>query len=121
MQDPFKEKEDVYFVFTVATEKGTTLGGFGHLINKIVGAKIKLRGLSAFVLGRRTKVFCVAEDAEMFRAFAKKRRLRVREKNVLIGTGDNWAVLGTFNKWAISGDILPAVNLSSQEVFIYRE
>ena len=38
MQDPFKEKEGSYFVFTVATEKGTALGGFGDLINEMVGA-----------------------------------------------------------------------------------
>lgn len=76
----YKEKEDVYFVFTIATDNGTALGGFGELINQIVGAKIKLRGLSAFVLGRRTKVFCVAEDAEMFRAFANKRGLRAHQE-----------------------------------------
>lgn len=121
MPNQLKEKEDVYFVFTVATEKGTARGGFGNLITEMIGAGVKLRGLSGFVLGRRTKVFCVTDDAEMFRAFAKKRGLRARQKNVLIYTGEIRPVMGTLNKWAISGEILPAFNFSSRgEAFVYR-
>ena len=81
------EKTKDYFAFSVATKKGTSPGGFGELMNEIVGSRIKLHSLSAFVSGRRTKVFCVPDDPETFRAFAKKRGLRVSRKSASVCTG----------------------------------
>lgn len=57
MPKKLTEKNREYFVFSVATKIGISSGGYGELMNKIVGERIKLRGLSAFVVGRRTKVF----------------------------------------------------------------
>lgn len=122
MPKQFKEKNVVYFVFSVATLKGMSEGGLGAFISDISGAGVKLRGLSTFVSGRRTKVFCVPHDAEMFRAFAKKRGLRVVKKSVLISTGDQQVVMGNLYRWVISGGIEPAVSFSSQgEAFVYRD
>src|SRR5688500_6290051 len=114
MPKQLKEKSDVYFVFSVATRRGTAEGGFGALMNELNGAGVKLRSLAAFVSGRRTKVFCAPENAEVFRAFAKKRGLRVKQKSVLIYTGAGRPVMGTVNKWAISGETPPAINFSSR-------
>lgn len=57
MPKKLTEKNRGYFVFSVSTKKGILSGGFGELMNQIVGERIKLRSLSAFVVGRRTKVF----------------------------------------------------------------
>ncbi|HEV8132327.1 MAG TPA: hypothetical protein VGQ81_13845 [Acidobacteriota bacterium] len=122
MPKQISEKTDIYFAFSVATRKGTAPGGFGDLISKLIAAGIKLRGLSAFVSGRRTKVYCVPDNAAAFRAFAKESRLRVKQKSVEICTGDTFSVMGTLNKWAISGEIPLAFNFSSRgEGFVYRE
>jgi len=121
MPKQFKDTSDVYFVFSVATRKGTAPGGFGDFMTKLIGAGVKVRSLAAFVSGRRTKVFCVPKDAEMFRAFAKTQRLRATQKTVQIITGDAWPVFGTVNKWAISGEIDPAFTVSNRgEAFVYR-
>lgn len=111
-----------YFVFSVATKKGTSPGGFGALVNQLVSSRLKLRGFSAFVSGRRTKVFCIPEDPDAFRAFAKQRGLRVSWKSASVGEGNSWQALGMLNKWAISGEIPRAFSFSSQgESFVYRE
>jgi hypothetical protein len=58
----------------------------------------------------------------MFRAFAKKRGLRVIKKSVEIYTSDRHPVMATLNKWAISGETPPAFSFSSQgEAFVYRD
>ena len=116
------EKRREYFALSVATKKGTTAGGFGEFMNKLVGAQIKLRGLSAFVVGRRTKVFCVPEDVDAFKAFAKKRGLRLTQRSVLVYTGDSWGTMAMVNKWAISGELPPAFGFSNRgESFVYRD
>ena len=122
MPKKLTEKNREYFAFSVATKIGIISGGFGELMNKIVGERIKLRSLSAFVVGRRTKVFCVPDDVDAFKAFAKKRGLRLSQKSVLVYTGDDLNTMAMVNKWAISGEIPLAFGFSNQgESFVYRE
>ena len=54
MPKKLTEKNHEYFVFSVATKIRVSSGGFGELINQIVRERIKLRRLSAFVVGQRT-------------------------------------------------------------------
>ena len=122
MPKQLKEKNNVYFVFSVATKKGTSADGFGALMNKMIGARITLRGLTAFVVGRRTKVFCVPDDVDAFKAFAKKRGLRLGQKSVLVYTGDDRSTMAMVNKWAISGELPRAFSFSNRGgSFVYRE
>ena len=122
MPKKLTEKNREYFALSVATKKGTSPGGFGDLMNQIVGARIKLRVLLAFVVGRRTRVLCVPDDVDAFKAFAKKRGLRLSQKSVLVYTGDNWSTMAMVNKWAISGELPRAFSFSSKgESFVYRE
>ena len=121
MPKKFTEKTASYFVFSVPTTQGTAPGGLGELINDIMGEGIALSALSTCVAGRRTKVFCVPKDADLFRSFVRQRRIRVRQKTALILSGDDWTVLGTLNKWAVSGEVLRSlIYLGGGKALVYR-
>lgn len=124
MPEKFKQKVDVYFVFNVSTKGRTSRGGFGDFISDIVGAGITLRSVAGFVIGRQIKLFCVTDDAETFLAFAKKRGLRVRQKQVLIytGAGPFAAVVRDTFVDATLHTVQPAFSFSSRgEAFIYQD
>lgn len=121
MPKKFTEKTVSYFVFSVPTTQGTAPGGLGELISDMIGEDIALSALSTCVAGRRTKVFCVPKDAELFRSFVRQRRIRVRQRTALIYSGEDRPVLGTLNKWAISGEVLPSlVYFARGKALIYR-
>lgn len=50
-------------------------------------------------------MFCVPDDVDAFKAFAKKRGLRLSQKSVLVYTGDDRSTIAMVNKWAISGEM----------------
>jgi hypothetical protein len=83
MLKKFTEKTVSYFVFSVPTTHGTAPGGLGKLISDIIGAGIALIAVYTCVAGKRTKVFCVPKDADLFRAFAKERGKRVRQRTAI--------------------------------------
>jgi hypothetical protein len=121
MPKKFTEKTVSYFLFSVPTTRGATPGGLGKLISDMLGEGIALSALSTCVTGRRTKVFCVPKDTDLFRAFVRQRKIRVRQKSALIYSGDNWLVLGTLNKWAISGEVIPSlIYLDRGKALVYR-
>lgn len=113
------EKSMVYFAFSVATGRGSSRGGLADLIGEMIGAGITLNSLSGFVSGRRTRLFCVPGDTDTFRAFAKKRRLRLSEKTAVKLTRRVQPVMSLLHRRAISGDILPAFSISTQTGFVY--
>ena len=115
---PTPEKSMVYFVFSIATGRGSIRGGFGDLIGEMISAGVTLHSLSGFVSGRRTKLFCVPGDADAFRAFAKKRKLRLSEKTAVKLTRPP-TVMALLHRWALSGDVLPAFSISTQTGFVY--
>jgi len=108
------EAEKVYFVFSIPNQRGTTVGGLDHLIGEMQKAGVKLLSVSGFVFGQRTRLFCVPHDPDLFRAFAKKRKLRTREKTAIHLTGNNELVMNLLHRRAISGEILPASSISGQ-------
>jgi hypothetical protein len=121
MPKKLTEKTVSYFAFSVPTAKGTTRGGLGKLISDLIAEGIALSALSSCVAGKRIKVFCIPKDPEVFRSFARQRRIRVRQKAALIYGGDDWSVLGTLNKWAISGEVLPSlIYLGRGKAIVYR-
>lgn len=95
------EEEKVYFVFSIANQRGIAVGGLGNLIGEMKEAGVKLHSLSGFVFGQRTRLFCVPHDPDTFRAFAKKRRLRAREKTAIHLTGNNDLVMNLLHRRAI--------------------
>ena len=117
---PTPEKSMLYFAFSIATGRGTTRGGLGDLMGEMMRAGVTLHSLSGFVSGRRTKLFCVPGDADAFRAFAKKRKLRLSEKTAvkLIQTRHP-TVMALLHRRAISGDDLPAFSISTKTGFVY--
>ena len=121
MPKKFTEKTTSYFVFSVPTAQGTTPGGLGELLSDMIAEGIALNAFSTCIAGRRTKVFCVPKDAELFRAFIRQRRIRVRQRTALIYSGDDRPVLGTLNKWAISGEVLPSlIYFGRGKALVYR-
>jgi|SRR5262245_40557672 len=121
MPKQFTEESASYFVFSIETKKGIARGGLGALITEMVGAGIGLRGLSTFVAGGRTRVFCVPSDDNLFRSFIRKRGIRARQRTAIIITGDDRQALGALNKWAISGEIPPSLIYSgSGKALVYR-
>ena len=115
---PTPEKSMLYFAFSIATGRGTTRGGLGDLMGEMMRAGVTLHSLSGFVSGRRTKLFCVPGDADAFRAFAKKRKLRLSEKTAVKLTYSP-TVMALLHRRAISGDDFPAFSISTQTGFVY--
>ena len=115
---PTPEKSMLYFAFSIATGQGTTRGGLGDLMGEMMRAGVTLHSLSGFASGRRTKLFCVPGDADAFRAFAKKRKLRLSEKTAVKLTRPP-TVMALLHRRALSGDVLPAFSISTQTGFVY--
>lgn len=113
---PTPEKSMVYFAFSIAI-KGR-IHVLGDLISEMNAAGITVQNLSGFVSGRRHQLFCIPTNADKFRAFAKKRQLRLREKTA-VKLAQPPTVMSLFLKWALSGDLHPAWSISSQTGFVY--
>ena len=91
------------------------------MISDIIGEGIALSALSTCVAGKRTKVFCVPKDPEVFRSFVRQRRMRVKQRTALLYSGEDRPVLGTLNKWTIAGEILPSlIYFSAGKALVYR-
>lgn len=109
-----------YFVFTIPSRRGQSVGGLGHLIGEIIESDLKLAGFSAFVSGRRTTVFCVPLNPERFRTFARKRKLRTSERTSIQITRPGVSAMNELHRWAIDGEIHPAISFSrSGRGFVY--
>ncbi len=108
----------VSFAFSLAIEGQVHV--VGNLISKMQAAGTTVQNLSGFVSGRRHHLFCVPTDVDEFRSFAKKQKLRLREKSAFKLTSvRRLPVMNMFHKLALSGDIHSAWSVSSQSGFVY--
>jgi hypothetical protein len=115
MPDPYTPV--VSFVFSIAIEGRVHV--VGNFISEMHSAGITVQNLSGFVSGRRHHLFCVPTNVDKFRAFAKKRKLRLREKSAFKITRTLQPVMNVFHKLALSSDTHPAWSISSQIGFVY--
>jgi hypothetical protein len=98
--------EIINFSFSIPNQPpGQAEQELSQLLQKMMAAKIRLRGLSGFASGRRIKIFCVPRDANKFRDFMKSERIRLREQNGFAITGEVKAerVLAILDFIALSG------------------
>lgn len=104
--------DTVAFSIPVGNEPpGRAKQKLASLLGKIETANLRLRAISWFSYGRRGRLFCVPDDPEAFRAFARANAVRAREVSLINTSGSG--AMANLHKVALSGSDIHAFSALS--------